>query len=139
MGLRLLKLGSALAPLGLALILAAPPPLQAQEGSIMGTVSGERTLRPLSGALVEIPALNRSAFSDTNGRFLFVGVSQAEVTVRVSLLGYRTVEQVVRLNQPDVRIAMSDVAFELNELVVTGTAGGGTRPPTRDAGRAAKA
>jgi TonB-linked SusC/RagA family outer membrane protein len=76
---------------------------------------------------VEIPALNRSAFSDANGRFMFLGVSQAEVTVRVSLLGYRNVEQVVRLNQPDTRIAMTEVAFELNELVVTGTAGGTQR------------
>ena len=127
MGRRLLKLTSALAPLGLALMLAVPPPVTAQDGNILGTVSGERTLRPLSGALVELPALNRSTFSDTNGRFLFVGVRQAEVTVRVSILGYRTVEQVVRLNQPDVRIAMPEVAFELNELVVTGTAGGTTR------------
>lgn len=127
MDLRLQRLASVLAPLGLALMLAVPPPVTAQQGNVLGTVSGQRTLRPLSGAQVEIPALNRSTLTDANGRFLFVGVSQAEVTVRVSLLGYRTLEQVVRLNQPDVRFPMEEVAFELNELVVTGTAGGTQR------------
>jgi TonB-linked SusC/RagA family outer membrane protein len=113
-----------------AMLLAAatsPPAAQAQEGSIRGVVEADRTLRPLSGALVEVVGTNRNMLTDANGRFQFVGVQGPEVTLRVSTLGYRTAERTVRVGDMNVRISLGESAIELDQIVVTGTAGGTQR------------
>ncbi|HEY8470866.1 MAG TPA: SusC/RagA family TonB-linked outer membrane protein [Longimicrobiales bacterium] len=114
---------------GLLLQLGAPPdPATAQQGTIRGVVESERTLLPLPGAYVELVGLNRGMMTDANGRFMFVGLSGTQVTLRVSLLGYRTAEQVtVRVGDMDVRIRLAETAIELDQIVVTGTAGGTQR------------
>jgi len=108
-----------------AVLLGLAPGATAQEGTIRGVVESERTLRPLSGAFVELVGTGRSMVTDANGRFMFVGVTGTQATLRVSLLGYRTVEaQTVRVGDMNVVIRLSETAIELDQLVVTGTAGG---------------
>jgi TonB-linked SusC/RagA family outer membrane protein len=111
----------------MAVILTAPPDLLAQDGSVRGVVEADRTLRPVSGALVEAVGTNRSMVTDANGRFMLVGLTGTEVTLRVSLLGYRSVERTVRVGDMAVRIALAETAIELDQIVVTGTAGGTQR------------
>jgi TonB-linked SusC/RagA family outer membrane protein len=107
--------------------LCAPLPLLAQEGSLRGVVEADRSLRPLAGALVEVVGTNRSMLTDANGRFQFVGLSGTDVTLRVAMLGYRTVESAARVGDMNVRIRLAESAIELDQIVVTGTAGGTQR------------
>jgi TonB-linked SusC/RagA family outer membrane protein len=107
--------------------LLSPLSVRAQEGSLRGVVEADRSLRPLSGALVEVVGTTRSMLTDANGRFQFVGLAGTEVTLRVSTLGYRSVERVVRVGDMNVRISLAESAIELDQIVVTGTAGGTQR------------
>ncbi len=97
---------------------------QAQDGVIGGAVLVERTLMPLAGAQVTIVGTDRGMATGANGRFLFPGVSGGEVTLEVTMIGHRTVRQTVRVGTVDLRILMAEVAIALDEIVVTGTAGG---------------
>jgi TonB-linked SusC/RagA family outer membrane protein len=118
--------GVALLSAVLVALLCAPPAL-AQDGTIRGVVEAERSLRPLSGALVQVVGTDRSMLTDGNGRFQFVGLSGTEVTLRVSTLGYRTTERAVRVGDMSIRISLTESAIELDQIVVTGTAGGTQR------------
>jgi TonB-linked SusC/RagA family outer membrane protein len=106
---------------------AAPPPVAAQDGAVRGVVEAERTMRPVSGAVVEVVGTGRSMVTDANGRFMFVGLSGGEVTLRVSLIGFRSTEQRARVGDLNVRIQVAESAIELDQIVVTGTAGGAQR------------
>jgi TonB-linked SusC/RagA family outer membrane protein len=109
------------------MLFAASSALHAQDGSIRGVVEAERTMRPVSGAFVEVVGTNRSMLTDANGRFQFVGLSGSAVTLRVTLIGFRATERNVRVGDMAVRIALSESAIELDQIVVTGTAGGTQR------------
>ena len=127
MGHRFIRKARFLSLCSLALMLAVPPPALSQDGTIMGVVEGGRTLRPISGAVVEIVGTDRGALTDANGRFLFVGLPGTQVTLRISMLGYRTIEETVRVGDVDLRFQMTEVAIELDQLIVTGTPGGTQR------------
>jgi len=114
--------------LAAAVLLGTPPGVAAQQGTIRGVVESERTLRPLPGAHVELVGTDRAVLTDANGRFMFVGVSGTQATLRVTMLGYRTVDQhVVQVGDMNVVIRLAETAIELDQLVVTGTAGGTQR------------
>jgi TonB-linked SusC/RagA family outer membrane protein len=110
-----------------AVFCTVPPEVSAQDGAVRGVVEAERTLRPISGALVEIVGTNRSMLTDANGRFQFVGLAGSEVTLRVSILGFRAADRQVRVGDMNVRVALTESAIELDQIVVTGTAGGTQR------------
>jgi TonB-linked SusC/RagA family outer membrane protein len=110
-----------------AVMCVAPPAAVAQDGAVRGVVEAERTLRPVSGALVELVGTNRSMLTDASGRFQFVGLGGAEVTLRVTIIGYRSSERTVRVGDMSVRIPLVETAIELDQIVVTGTAGGTQR------------
>ena len=96
----------------------------AQQGSVAGTVVESRTFKPLAGAQVLVEGQGRGVLTDANGRFRISGLSGADVSIQVVMLGYRARTQQARVNDANVRIALDEAAVELNEIVVTGTAGG---------------
>jgi TonB-linked SusC/RagA family outer membrane protein len=110
-----------------AVALTASPALHAQDGAVRGVVEADRTLRPVSGALVEAVGTGRTMVTDANGRFMLIGLPGGQVTLRVSLLGYRTAERAVTVGDMNVRISLAESAIELDQIVVTGTAGGTQR------------
>jgi TonB-linked SusC/RagA family outer membrane protein len=124
------KLIPRLARLALAALLcAAAPAAQAQQpapqSTISGTVLAEGSQRPLSGALVSVDGqTGTEATSDASGRFRLTGVTGTTVTVSVRALGFRPASQSVTVGTTNVRVVMSERAIELNQVVVTGTAGG---------------
>ena len=114
------SLGLALA----ALALIAPRPVAAQAGVIAGTVVTDAGQRPLSGAQVTVVGQDgRGAVSDASGRFRISGVTGDQVTLMVRMLGYRVATQTVRVGQTDLRFSMTERPVELDQVVVTGTAG----------------
>jgi TonB-linked SusC/RagA family outer membrane protein len=108
-----------------ALVLAAPRAARAQDGGVVaGTVVTEAGSRPLVGVQVAVQdQAGKGAVTDGNGRFRITGLTGTEVIVNVRMIGYRAMNRMVRVGSTDVRFAMSERAVELDQIVVTGTAG----------------
>ena len=98
--------------------------LQAQQGSVAGTVVDAKSLRPVAGAQVVIEGLNRGGLTDVNGRFRISDLTGTQATLRVVMIGFRDHSQTVRVGDVGLRITLHEAAVALDELVVTGTAGG---------------
>ncbi len=112
------------AALGLAAALFFTPPVEAQQsGSIGGVVVSRGTQQPLSGAQVSLDGTGQGTITGENGRFLIPGVSGGSVTVRVTMIGYKSASQVAKPGQMDLRFELAETAVELNQIVVTGTPG----------------
>jgi TonB-linked SusC/RagA family outer membrane protein len=115
-----------LLPLAVVAVLAAiPAAARAQGGTISGTVQQTGAGRPLPGAEISVQGqIGKGAVTDANGRFRITGVTGTSVTLNARLLGYRPATQVVQVGASNVSILLSERAVELNQVVVTGTAGG---------------
>ena len=108
-----------------ALLGAAPVISQAQQGTVSGTVLVEGAQRPLPGAQVVVEGQTGiGATTDASGRFRITGLSGTSVTLSVRALGYRPETQTVNVGSNNLRFILSTRAVELNQVVVTGTAGG---------------
>lgn len=121
------RASSFLATLALALALAVPSLLSAQQtGSVTGTVVDATNRAPLSGAQVSIEGTQRGALSDARGRFLILQVPTGPQTVRVTYIGYASQTQEINVGAGQaatVDFELQISAVTLDEVVVTGTAG----------------
>jgi len=104
-----------------------PASIQAQQtGSVTGQVVRQGDLIPLPGAQVSIEGTGLGGITNNAGRFLITNAPTGQVTIRVTMLGRRTVSQTVAIEPggtATVNFQLSDQAIGLDELVVTGTAG----------------
>ena len=101
-----------------------------QQGGITGRVLVSGTGRPLPGAQVSIPGTGVGSVANSEGRFLFQGVPAGVTTVRVQMIGFATQEltvSVVTGETAAVEFLMVRQALDLEEIIVTGTAGGTQR------------
>src|SRR5215203_134457 len=124
---RLASMALGLATLATLATLASAASLgaQAQPGTIAGTVVVEGAQRPLPGAQVTVDGqADKAVATDASGRFRITGLTGASVTVNVRALGFRPATQTVAVGTTNVRFVVSERAVELNQVVVTGTAGG---------------
>ena len=111
-----------LLPCLLCLLLLAPG-VEAQQ-QLGGRVLQAGTGQPVVAAQVMIQGTSQGTLTDSRGQFVLQGVSGASVTVRVISLGYREVSQTLEVGRLDHVIQMTVSAISLDEVVVTGTAGG---------------
>jgi TonB-linked SusC/RagA family outer membrane protein len=89
----------------------------------MVVVSGSQ--RPLPGVQISVVGeASRGSVTDVNGRFRITGLTGFRATLLARLVGYRPESLSVAIGATNVRIVMTERAVELNEIVVTGTAGG---------------
>src|SRR6266581_815017 len=105
---------------------AAPAIAQQQEeGEVAGIVVAQASQGPLADVQVSIADQpGKKATTDVSGRFRLTGVSGTEVTLTARLIGYRLATRTVPVGATDVRLALADRPIELDQIVVTGTAGG---------------
>src|SRR6185437_1145146 len=97
----------------------------AQSGEISGTIVSESSQRPIAGVQVVVEGqTGTGTVTDASGHFHLSGVTGAQVTLNARMLGFRPASQTVRVGATDVRFALADRPVELNQVVVTGTAGG---------------
>ena len=115
-----------LLPLGLAAASLPATGARAQEaGVVAGTVVAEATQRPLPGAQIAVQGQpGKGAMADADGAFRITGITGTEVTLNARMIGYKPVTLTVRVGATDVRFALADRPVELDQIVVTGTAGG---------------
>ncbi len=116
--------------LAVALALVAQvAPAQAQEGTVSGVVTSQDG-QPISGVQVTVEGTQRGVLTGSDGRFLLPGVPSGPQRIRASSLGYRTETTPVNVQagqMATVEIQLATSAVALDEVVVTGTAGGTER------------
>lgn len=113
----------------LGLVMAAALPLTGQTGNITGRVLNASTSQPLVGVQVHIAGLDAGTVTNQAGRFRLAAPAGTH-TVTFESLGFGTVEETVTLgaNQNvELNVALRAEALALDEIVVTGTAGGTQR------------
>jgi TonB-linked SusC/RagA family outer membrane protein len=102
----------------------------AQTGTVQGLVRDAATGRGLPSAQVSIAGQGLGGLTNADGRFLILNVPIGEQTVQVTLIGHATQEQSATVQAGSVTTVdfqLSTSALELDEVVVTGTAGGTQR------------
>ena len=113
-----------------AAALAMPGFAAAQDGAVTGQVTDAASQRPVSSVQVVLVGTSLGTLSRDNGRFVILNVPAGEYTVRVSRIGYATMESritVVSGRSTEQDFAMPAQALGLDEIVVTGTAGAARR------------
>lgn len=115
--------------IALALLLAAastaPRRALAQEGIITGSVVAEASQTPLAGVQVVVEGQQgKGAMTDASGTFRIAGLSGTQVTLTARMIGYRPESRTVQVGATNVRFVLATRAIELDQIVVTGTAGG---------------
>lgn len=112
-----------------AVTLAALVPARAgaqQAGAVRGTVIDAATMRPVVGAQLLVAGTGRGTLSGANGGYLIEGVPAGTVTIRAVVIGYATREAEVEVGSGETAtldLELSASAIDLEEVVVTGTAG----------------
>jgi TonB-linked SusC/RagA family outer membrane protein len=96
----------------------------AAQQEVAGVVVHGRTGRAFEDARVAIPGQTTAVRTDVRGHFRLTGLTGDSVTLRVTMIGYRPVTQTVPTGSADVRFEMHEQAVNLEEIIVTGTAGG---------------
>lgn len=92
-------------------------PLRAADsgaGTIAGTVTSTATRNALQGAMVSIPKLNRTVFTDESGRFLIQGLPPGVVDLTVGYSGFNDARKQVNVGggttaSVDIQMQSSDV------------------------------
>lgn len=104
----------------------AASPLEAQEGSITGSVTDAVSSAPVDGAQITVEGTPRGALTNSAGRYLITGVPAGTYEVRITHIGYRTVTQSVTVGTGAAAVANFSLDISvvtLDEIVATGTAG----------------
>jgi len=110
----------------LAGVFGAFAPLQAQTGSVTGSVIDATTGQPLVGAQMVIVGTNQGALTNAEGRYLITGVALGERTVRAIIIGYAQQDQTVNVQGGAPTVAdfsLSTSAIGLEAIVVNAATG----------------
>ena len=100
-------------------------PLMAQQaGVVSGQVLDESSQQPIANAQVFAQGTRIGSLSDAGGNFRLAGLTGDSVTLRVRMLGYGELTRTVRVGDTELRLLLAKAALELDQVVVTGTAGG---------------
>lgn len=97
---------------------------QAQSGTIAGQITEQGAGTPLAGVRVFLGGTNRSAVTNSEGRYTLAGVPAGTHDVRVGLLGYFAGLQTVNVTAGAIVTAdfqMKPTAISLDAVVVTAT------------------
>jgi len=108
------------------LTLLLPSGLMAQTGSVTGKVTDRATRQPIADAQVVVPGTALVTQTNKEGDYRLSNVPAGRVQVGAFRLGYKAVNDTVRLfaGQTVTRnLEMSSSLVTLSEVVVTGTAG----------------
>jgi len=110
----------------LAMVLAGPASAAAQEGVVTGEIVAATSGQPLNGVQVTLAGTGFGGLTNANGRFLITRVPAGAYTITALNVGYATVSQDITVTAGGTTVAdfrMEVSAIDLDEIVVTGTAG----------------
>ena len=97
-------------------------PVNAQNGSLTGTVTDERTGESLPGVNIYIQELERGGATNSDGEYEITGIPYGTYNLRITSVGYRTItnELVINSQETVFDIEMREDLVGLDEVVVTG-------------------
>ena len=99
-------------------------------GSVSGTVTDARSAQPLAGTTVLVVGTTLSASTDNQGRYRLAGVPAGSQILLARRIGYAGVRLSVVVHDDQAATAdfkLEPAAFSLEDIVITGTAGGEQR------------
>ncbi|MEP6620252.1 MAG: SusC/RagA family TonB-linked outer membrane protein [bacterium] len=101
---------------------------QQSTSTITGVVTDLRSTQPLASATVIVVGTRFGAQTGADGRFRISGVPNGSVVLSARRIGYATQRQSISLSgDASVTLVLEPAAASLDEVVVTGTAGGEVR------------
>ncbi|HEU5219078.1 MAG TPA: SusC/RagA family TonB-linked outer membrane protein [Gemmatimonadales bacterium] len=109
---------------------AAPAPVRFFAGSVAGRVTDVRSGLGLAGTTVEVQGTRLAATSGDDGRYRIANVPAGSHVIAVRRIGYsgtRSTVTVADNQEATADFALAASAYSLEEVVVTGTAGGEQR------------
>ena len=94
----------------------------AQNGTLTGTVTDQRTGESLPGVNILVQELERGAATDLDGNYTIQNLPYGTYNLRVTFVGYRTVNIEVEINSSEqtLNIQLREDLVGLEEVVVTG-------------------
>lgn len=104
------------------LVFLTPVSVTAQDRVISGTVTAALDGRPLPAVSVLVVETRQGAITDRQGNFRVAGVPSGPVTLRFSVIGYRTREVRLEPGQTSVGVSLDEDVLNLDAIVVTGQA-----------------
>ena len=114
----------------MAFLLVVPGLGAQQGGTVTGRVLDSQRGLPVAAVQVFISSLELGGLTQQNGRYLLQNVPAGTHTVSVSRIGYRTTEVQVTVGggqTVEQNFTLTEEALQLDEIIVTGTAGGTRR------------
>jgi len=99
-------------------------------GTVVGRVIDARTAAPVAGAVVQVDGLQLAGATGDDGRYRIAGVPAGSRVIVVRRLGYTSSRQTVTVTddqQTTADFSLAAAAVSLDQVVVTGTAGGEQR------------
>lgn len=115
---------------GSAAYAEGPPPGREFTGSVSGRVTDARSGLGLAGTTVEVQGTRLTATTGDDGRYRLAAVPAGPQVLLVRRIGYAGARQNVTITDNQdatVDFTLTSAAFSLEEVVVTGTAGGEQR------------
>ena len=100
-----------------------PSPLPDEQGAVVAGQVVDIHSRPLTGARVSVVGTTTERLTDAAGRFRIDAAPAGDVRLRVLMIGYQPLEQTVRSGETNLRFVLTELAINLDEVVVTGTPG----------------
>ena len=106
------------------------PARRPMQGTVTGRVVDGATQGALAGAQISIPGTGQGVLASDDGRYLLLNVPAGEAAIRVEMIGYARQERTVSVTTGGTVVADFELlreAIGLEEIIVTGTAGGTQR------------
>ncbi len=107
--------------------LLVPGGMAAQNtATVTGRVTDANSLIPLSGVEIQVTGAGINGVTNNEGRFVLLNVPVGDAVLTASLIGRRTAEETVTVTADgfnEVNFLLAETAINLDEIVVTGTAG----------------
>ncbi len=125
---RVLALSRLAALACLAILLLLPIAVTAQQnGSVTGLVTAATTGQPINGVSIALEETSHIGLTNAAGRFVFQNVAPGSYTLRAVYVGYGTVTEDITVSPggtATIDLALEVSAVAMDEIIVTGTAGG---------------
>jgi TonB-linked SusC/RagA family outer membrane protein len=93
----------------------------AQSSTISGTLTDQRNDEPIVGANIYVPNLERGTTTNADGEFSISNVSPGTYTLRVSYVGYQTLEREVEVGTQNITLNLQLEAdlIGMDDVIVT--------------------
>ncbi|MBX6331974.1 MAG: carboxypeptidase regulatory-like domain-containing protein, partial [Gemmatimonadaceae bacterium] len=113
-----------------AVLVRRAPAARPQVGTIVGRVSDARSGDPVAGATIAIDGTRLGAVADADGRYRIANVPPGSYTLVARRIGYPPTRRAVEVTadqEVTADFALTTAPTSLEQVVVTGTAGGEQR------------